>query len=168
MAIIGNNTQISVNASGEMIVQTGGTDRLTYNYTHGTLKDSGHVSLYARSGFAGDTSPGVNDYLDAIVAQVSKGTFTLTAAGRFTVPRTGAYRMTAGSLCRTNWHHWPAKNDSQFMTGAHNTYTGGYNQLGWSALVYATAGDTLSWRGNQNSGKTWGGDWSTFTIDYIG
>ena len=167
MAIIGNNTQISVNGSGEMLVATGGTTRLTYNYTSGTLRDPAHVYAMIGGGFGGDVTAGANNYLDPSYVNNSQGTFTFSG-GRFTCPRTGAYRMSANTLCRTNWHHWAARNDGQVMTGAHNTGPPGYTSLSWSWIQFANAGDTLSFRGNQNSGTIWGGGWSMYTIDYIG
>jgi len=167
MAIIGNNTQISVDGSGQMIVQTGGTNRLTYNYTTGTMTEPNHVYAMISGGFGGDVTAGANNYLDPSSVNNSNGTFTFTG-GRFTCPRTGAYRMTATCLCRTNWHHWGARNDGQFNTGAHNTGPGGYSSLHWDFIVFANAGDTLSFRGNQNSGTIWGGSWSQYAIDYIG
>jgi hypothetical protein len=167
MAIIGNNTQLYVDGSGQMIVQTGGTDRLTYNYTNGTLTQPNKVYAQISGGFGQDVTAGTNNYLDPSTVNNSNGTFTFTG-GRFTCPRTGAYRMTATCLCRTNWHHWPAINDSQSMTGAHNTGPSGYNSLSWFWIQYANAGDTLSFRGNQNSGTIWGGGWSQYTIEYLG
>lgn len=169
MAIQGNGTQIYVNGSGNMVVQTGGTDRLSYNYTQGTLSDTNHVTALMNGGFGQDVVAGANNYLDPITLSSYTGTFTFTG-NRFYCPRTGAYRMTASALCRTNWHHWAAKNDGQMNTGAHNTIsgTGGYTSLGWSWICYANAGDHLEFRGNQNSGKTWGGGWTVYTIEYIG
>lgn len=167
MAIIGNNTQISVNASGETVISTGGVDRLTYNYTNGTLRDPAHIYVMLQGGFGNDVATGGANYLDPATINNSQGTFTFTG-GRFTVPRTGAYRMTACTLNRTNWHHWGAKNDLQMFTGAHNTGPAGYSSLSWSWITYANAGDTLSFRGNQNSGTIWGGGWSMYSIDYIG
>lgn len=167
MAIIGNGTQLSVNPSGNMIVNVGGTDRLVYNYTTGTMSESAHVYAMISGGFGGDVVAGANNYLDPATVNNSNGTFTFTG-GRFTCPRTGAYRMTAACLCRTNWHHWGARNDAQAFTGAHNTGPAGYSTLGWSWIQFANAGDTLSFRGNQNSGRIWGGGWSQYTIDYIG
>lgn len=167
MAIIGNNTQLSVNASGEMLVATGGTTRLTYNYTAGTLRDPAHVYAMISGGFGGDVTAGANNYLDPAALNNSQGTFTFSG-GRFTCPRTGAYRMTACTLNRTNWHHWGARNDGQLFTGSHNTGPAGYTSLSWSWIAFANAGDTLSFRGNQNGGTIWGGSWSMYTIDYIG
>lgn len=167
MAIIGNNTQISVDGGGQMVVQTGGVDRLTYNFVRGTLTQPSKVYAQITGGFGGDVTAGANNYLDPATLNNNSGTFTFTG-GRFTCPRTGAYRMTAACLCRTNWHHWAARNDGQVMTGSHNTGPGGYNTLSWFWIQYANAGDTLSFRGNQNSGTIWGGGWSQYTIEYIG
>jgi hypothetical protein len=177
MAIIGNNTQLSVNGSGHMVVNTGagaGTDRLTYDFTNGTLSEPAHVYAMIGGGFGGDTttvgSPAVDigqNYLDPSTVNNSQGTFTYTG-GRMTTPRTGAYRMTSTTLCRTNWHNWASKNDSQMLTGAHNTGPAGYSSISFSWITYATAGDTLSFRGNRNSGAIWGGGWSMYSIDYIG
>ena len=168
MAIQGNGTQIYVNASGNMVVQTGGTDRLSYSYSSGTLTDSAHITAMLTGGLAGDFAAGAN-YLEPCTINNSSGTFTFTG-GRLTCPRTGAYRMTGTALCRTNAHHWPAKNDGQLINGAHNTFTqgSGYTSLGWSYITYANAGDTLEFRGNANSGTIWGGGWGMYTIDYIG
>jgi hypothetical protein len=167
MAIYGNGTTISVNASGNMVVNTGSTDRLTYDFTNGTLTEPGHVYAMIGGGFGGDVTAGSQNYLDPAYVNNSNGTFTFTG-GRFTTPRTGAYRMTATTLNRTNWHHWAARNDSQQMTGSHNTGPSGYSSLSWSWIQYCTAGDTLQFRGNQNSGTIWGGGWSMYCIDYIG
>jgi len=167
MPIIGNNTSISVNDNNDLVINTGGVDRLTYNFSTGTLRDPAHIAAMLASGFGGDTTAGTNNYLDPASINNSQGTFTFSG-GRFTCPRTGAYRMTACCLCRTNWHHWPAKNDVQIMTGAHNTGPSGYSSIAFSFITFANAGDTLSFRGNQNSGTIWGGGWSQYTIEYVG
>jgi hypothetical protein len=57
----------------------------------------------------------------------------------------------------------------QQITGAHNTAgTAGYSILYYTHTMSCAAGDTISFRGNQNSGQIWGGAWSTLCIDYIG
>jgi hypothetical protein len=168
MAIIGNNTEIGVNdSSSDMYVQTGGNTRLTYNFTNGTMAQPNNIYAMITGGFGGDVTAGTNNYLDPSSINNSNGTFSFSS-GRFTCPRTGAYRMTATTLNRTNWHHWAARNDVQVLTGAHNTGPSGYSSLHWSWIQFANAGDTLSFRGNQNSGTIWGGGWSMYSIAYIG
>jgi len=168
MAIIGNGTEIGADSgTGNLYVQTAGTNRLVYNFTNGTLSEPSNVYAMITGGFGGDVTAGANNYLDPASVNNSNGTFTFSG-GRFTCPRTGAYRMTATALCRTNWHHWAARNDGQVMTGSHNTGPAGYSSLHWSWIQFANAGDTLSFRGNQNSGRIWGGGWSMYNIAYIG
>jgi hypothetical protein len=167
MAIYGNGVTISVNGSGEMVITTASGNVMVYNFTHGTMLQPNKVYAQITGGFGQDAGGQGQNYLDPATVNNSSGTFTFTG-GRFTCPKTGAYRMTASCLCRTNWHHWGARNDGQMFTGAHNTGPSGYNSLGWSWIAYANAGDTLSFRGNQNSGTIWGSTWSQYTIEYIG
>lgn len=167
MPIIGNNTQL-YSSGTQLIVQTGGVDRAKYNFSTGTLSEPNHICGTWSGGLTSDVNPGQN-FLDPTGgAYVTNGTFTFSG-GRFTAPRTGAYRMTASMLARTNVHIWPAKNDGQAIIGAHTTSgTGGYHVLSYSFITYCTAGDTLSFRGNGHSGTVWGGNWVIYTIDYIG
>jgi hypothetical protein len=167
MAIYGDGVILSANDNGNMIVNVGGTDRLNYNFTNGTITRSGHLWAQLTSSFGADVT-GAANYLDTPTINESSGTFTFTG-GRFTCPRAGAYRMSASYLARTNWHHWAAKNDVMQGAGAHNTSsTAGYSTLYWSWITSCAAGDTLSFRGNQNGGRVWGGSWSTLTIEYLG
>jgi len=168
MAIYGSGSIISVDGTGNMVVNVGGTDRLTYDFVNGTLREPSHVWAQLTSGFGGDVGGIGQNYLDPCTINESSGTFTFTG-GRFTCPRAGAYRVSASYLARTNWHHWPAKNDVAQITGAHNTAgTAGYSILYYTHTMSCAAGDTISFRGNQNSGQIWGGAWSTLCIDYIG
>ena len=90
MAIQGNGTQIYVNSSGNMVVQTGGIDRLSYNYTQGTLSDTNHVTALMNGGFGQAVTAGANNYLDPITLSSSTGTFTFTGNRFYCRSRTSA------------------------------------------------------------------------------
>jgi hypothetical protein len=64
MAIYGSGTIISVDGNGNMIVNVGGTDRLTYDFVNGTLREPSHVWAQLSSGFGQDVGGIGQNYLD--------------------------------------------------------------------------------------------------------